>query len=100
MRPGISTPRRGPDRRRQGRGGARRSAFLRGPRVVVAGAAKSAGPPNAGVSARRALGGNGPMNWRAFPRTHRLKVAGFARPPERPDDPLAGPGTRPPAGHG
>jgi len=38
MRPGISTPRRGPDRRRQGRGGARRSASRR---CVT----KSAGPP-------------------------------------------------------
>src|SRR5712691_10766407 len=56
---GTSSTRRGPDRRRQGRGGARRSASRR---CVTT----SAGPPNAGVSARRALGGNGPMHWRAY----------------------------------
>src|SRR5712691_8343333 len=57
--PGMSSTRRGPDRRRQGRGGARRThRWMRDDEAT--------GPPNAGVSARRALGGNGPMHWRAY----------------------------------
>src|SRR5712692_8348602 len=37
---------------------------------AVGGRMLSDGPANAGVSARRALGGNGPMHWRVFSRTH------------------------------
>src|SRR5216683_2676873 len=86
-----------------GQGGnvARRTAFHWGPRAKR-GRMRSDGPPNAGVRARRALGGNGPMNWRAASRGASLNLAMHASPlleclspvpqrlgPGRPEAPIA-----------